>query len=306
MHGEQESLRAAGRPLTAEALGAHALAAGWSPEALPWDDDRGFDELSFPDAASLLASTALLTGMSPSQRERAKRLELSSHLSALAYGEMRATTLAAETVLLFPEEASVERFFVGTLLADEAKHHRVLERYLTERLAGRVRPHPALEEVFAALSGERDLVLNLLVGQVVLEGAAASLLNALLLGAPQGLLREMLRHIGRDEARHMKFAHLMHAAGEGFSAARQRRSEELLFEAAFAACASLVASGAWPELGLDPRRARNETVDRLAARGAITYFTRVVARQLGHRGFQADRLEKRLSRQLEQRLREVT
>lgn len=285
-------------------LAEHGGVAPWTVDGLPWDAGGAWDDATVPEAASLLARTGLLRGMRPRQRAHARRLEMASHLSALAHGEQCAVGLGAQTVLLVPEDAPEQRWFLGTLVADEAKHHLALERYLAEQLEARMTPHPALTALFAELGREGDLALNLLAGQVVLEGAAASLLNALLVGVRQPLLRELLRRVGRDEARHMRFAHLVAPPPvDGLSRARRRRMEEVLFEAAYAACAALVAHGAWGPLGLDPAAARAATVDALRERGAIAYFSRTVVRQLDLRGFPAETLGHALAGRLEDRLR---
>lgn len=289
------------------ALADHAQSVTWRPDALPWDGDVDWEAIPVPDGASLLASTALLKSMTPEQRLRSKQREMASHLGALADGEKRAVGLAAETVLLAPEDAPEQRWFLGTLLADESKHHLVLRRFLDEKLQWQMHPFAVLDHLFAELSRERDYALNLLAGQVVLEGAAAALLNGLLVGVKQPLLRELLRNIGRDEARHIKFAHtVVSSATADLDLPRRRRMEEILFEAAYASIASLVAEDAWDELGLDRRTARVASVEALRDRGVIAFFTRVVVRQLGLRGFPADELGTALSRHLEARLRSAS
>jgi hypothetical protein len=79
--------------------------------------------------------------------------------------------------------------------------------------------------------------------------------------------------------------------------------EEILFEAAWAATASLVAEPTWDELALDRTQARRVTVDALRERGVLQFYSRVVVRQLGQLGFTRDGLGARLERQLENRLR---
>lgn len=286
------------------ALADHAQSVTWRPEALPWDGAVDWEAVAVPDGASLLASSPLLQKMSPEQRRRAKQREMASHLGALTDGEKRAVGLAAETVLLTPDDEPEQRWFLGTLLADESKHQLVLRRFLDEKLHWTVHPYAVLDRLFAELTRERDFALNLLAGQVVLEGAAAALLNGLLVGVKQPLLREILRNIGRDEARHIRFAHtVVSSATKDLDDVRRRRMEEILFEAAYASVASLVAEDAWDDLGLDRRAARQSTVDVLRDRGVISFFTRVVVRQLGLRGFPADELGATLSRHLEARLR---
>jgi hypothetical protein len=285
------------------ALAERAGAQAWSPDALPWGDEVDWSSVGVPEKASILAGTPALRSMTASESAHARQREMASHLAALTIGESKAVGLAAETVLLCPEGAAEQRWFLGTLLADEAKHELGLRRFVEGKLGWRVRPHLELDAVFAELSRERDYELNLLAGQVVLEGAAATLLNGMLLGVEQPLLRELLRNVARDEARHIRFAHLVSTPIADVAPVRRRRMEEVLFEAAHAAVASLVPADTWDELGLDPAAARAASVDSLRARGVLAFFTKIVARELGLRGFPADDLGATLERNLEARLR---
>jgi hypothetical protein len=280
-------------------LASHAGSRSWSPDELAWDVD--VSSVSVPHRISLLSP--LLTRMTEGERARVRQLEVASHLGALADGERKAVALAAETVLLCPASKADVRWFLGTLLADEAKHDLVLHRFLSEKLAWKVRPHPVLDRLFDTLSRERDFDLNLLAGQVVLEGAAATLLNGMLLGVEQPLLREILRRIGRDEARHIRFAHVVCEPVSEVSARRRKRMEEVLFDAAHAALESLVPEDTWETIGLDARQAREASVNALRERGVITFFTKIVVRELSERGFSGEALKEALEQHLEARLR---
>lgn len=285
-------------------LSALAYRHAWLEEELPWDEGAPWNEGTMPDALSLLARLPAFRAMTPDERAVLKRSEFASHLSALADGEKRATRLAAETALLADPDDADGQTFLGTLLADEAKHFAVLRRFVEEKLGHPVTPHPWLGRVFDALSAEHDYALNLLVGQVVLEGAAASLLNSLLVATRPSLLRELLRRISRDEARHMRYAYVVSALrSEHLSRSRRHRMEELLFASACAAAASLVAEPTWEELNLPRAEARETTVDALKARGVFNWYTRVVTRQLDRLGFPGDGFTRTVERHLEERLR---
>jgi hypothetical protein len=296
--------RAAGSP-TIEGLLEGAYADGWNPLTdLPWGSAVDWRELEIPDQSCLLAQLPAYRKMSAAQRARVRRREMASHLSGLAFGERHATTLAAETILLCPEDEPQQAWFLATLMADEAKHASAIDRYQRERLGARYPPHPALVHVFNALSEARDYELNLLVGQVVLEGSAASLLTSLMVSIREPLLRDALRRIMRDEARHMKFAETVTRAGLApISGARRKRMEEILFDAAFAGAASLLAPGVWDEVGLARPGCLSATVDELKRRGIIRFYSTIVTRQLRRRGFPTGTLEKMLERLLEGRLR---
>jgi hypothetical protein len=289
-----------------KALVDRAYLDAWDPQTgLPWETRVNWSALQLPDQASFVAQAPAFRKMSKQQRARIKRLEMTSHLSQLAYGEHKATILAGETATLSPEQGNEELWFLGTLMADEGKHFEVLNRYLKSKLGQT--PYPpdsSLRQVFQVLTAERDYELNLYVGQVLLEGAAASLLASLLLSIREPLLRELLRKITLDEARHMKFADLISRRRPGVpTPARRRRMEEILFEGAVAGASSLMSSRAWKDQGLSPRMAREVTVGALKERGVLLFYTRILGRQLEQRGFPADGLRRRLETRLEDRLK---
>ena len=281
-----------------------AYAEAWDPERdLPWDQAVDAGALELPEGACLSAHVDAYARMSAPQRASLRRRELACHLSSLAFGEQRAATLAAETALLCPWPGSADTWFLGTVMADEGKHAAVLTRYLSQALQGPLPPAPALGPVFAELSATRDYALNLLVGQVVLEGAAASLLASLLVGLKEPLLRAILRRVMRDEARHMQYAHRVGAPQlEGRSPAHRRTMESLLFEATYAGAASLLPEPAWQEVGMDPAACRGAAVEELKRRGILHFYTGVMVRQLRRRGFASDTLAAQLEGQLEERL----
>jgi hypothetical protein len=289
-----------------DALVAQSYENGWDPEKdLPWDAAIDPDRFEVPDTAALSASLPAYRRLGKAQKSWLKRRELASHLSCLAYGEQRAAVLAAETALIEPNQDPTAMWFLATLMADESKHFATLDRYLSKKAEASYAPTPSLEKVFAALTRARDYELNLFVGQVVLEGTAASLLSSLLIGVKEPLLRELLRRILRDEARHMKFAHLfagstMHAK---MDPRRRRAMEEILFEAAVAGASCLLPLPVWDELDLDRKKCIPAAVNELKRRGVIRFYTHVIGRRLARRGFPADKLEQMLERMLEGRLR---
>lgn len=280
---------------------------GWNPETdLAWQTSVEAASVEVPDRASLSSPLRDFKALSRDQQSWLKRCEMASHLSNLAFGEGRAATLAAETTLLCPEPDGSDTWFLGTLMADESKHQAVLSRYLREKLQIAYAPHPVLKEVFSELTHARDYGLNLFVGQVVLEGSAASLLTSLLMGMDEPLLKSILQRVMRDEARHMKFAWLAGVPSlKEMSVNRRRRMENLLFEAAVAGAASLLPLRAWEDSGLDTRSCVPAAVDELIRRGIVRFYTRVMTAQLRRRGFPSERLEGKLDRLLESRLRSL-
>lgn len=304
-HERVERVRPAAAAGATQELIEAAYAGAWAPGELDWRRPVTWEDVHVPSMSSIIERDPQLAGLNREERADARRAEMGLHLSALAFGEDRATSLAAQTLLLAPEHATDQRWFLGTLIADEGKHFEVLRRYLDEKLHGYHTHNPALEVVFQALGETHDYDLNLFAGQVVLEGTATALLASLLGGVHEPLLRDLLRRVLRDEGRHMKFAYVVAAPSRhDYPPSRRKRMDEVLFECAYAGAASLLTPSLWDALGLDRGEARRAAVDSLRERGVLRFYTRVVTQQLRRRQFPADELEKLLTRRLEQRLRE--
>jgi hypothetical protein len=287
-------------PLVALLEQTHARA--WDPfRDLDWSTEVAWTELTLPGASCLVTQFDAYARMSPEERRLAKVVEMASHLSSLADGEKRAADLAAATALLDPP-TTAHLWFLSGLMADEAKHYAVLVHYLQTKLQLAHAPTTALARVFAELQGLESFELNVVAGQLVLEATASALLASLLATVREPLLHSALRHIMRDEGRHMSFAR---ALSRRSSARLPDRPEihEVLFDAAWAGAASLLALDAWEQLGIPRHVARQQAVDALARRGFLAFYKRVILESLRLQGYRTGALGRLLEEELEQRLR---
>ncbi len=293
-------------PGPVEGLLSHAHARAWDPfRDLDWHVVVDWRELELPDRSSLVSHFDVFPRLSRADRQAAKCLEMASHLSSLADGEQRAAELAAATSLLDPP-TQAHLWFLSTLMADEAKHYAVLVHYLHEKVRMSFTPAPALSVVFAELRAAASFELNTIAGQLVLEATASALLAALLTAVREPLLHSLLRKIMRDEARHMTFARSLSFDGDSprdRQLLTRRQARDLLFEAAYAGAASLLALEAWEHVGIPPRQSRPQAVETLKAKGVLDFYRRVVIEQLARQGYRTDTLAQQLEKGLEQRLR---
>jgi hypothetical protein len=294
-------------PSAVESLLGHAHLRSWDPfRDLDWSRSVAWSAIELPDRSTLVGEFAEFKRMSPAERQVVKCAEMASHLSSLADGESRAAELAAATGLLTPPGAA-HLWFLGTLMADEAKHHAVLVHYLQEKLHIVFRPAPALARVFGALREAQSFELNIVAGQLVLEATASALLATLLASLREPLLHRALRLIMRDEARHMSFARTLSVdrlAHPDREVLTRTQARDLVFEAAYAGAASLLASEAWEQAGVPSRIARAQAVEALRRRGFLDFYRRVVLETIHRQGYRTDRLAHLLERDLERRLRE--
>jgi hypothetical protein len=276
-----------------------ALRHAWAFEELPWhlDIDPERDVLSHESyfAEGLRSFRA----MSVKERRSFVFRETCFHLSNLLAGERSGEHLVAQVLVLTARERPAHREFLALMVQEEAKHFLALQRYLSDK-AGVL--YPPCQRLRTALDAVEDCAspeVKLLVGQVVFEWTAASLVATLLTKAREPLLASVLRVNLKDEARHLAYSQeLREPLARVLSGSIAPEMEDLVFECVRASVAALLAEPVWGELGLQPRKMRRHAVDRLERLGVLHRYRTLVPDQLERCGFPADRLRRRLGRGL--------
>jgi len=201
--------------------------------------------------------------------------------------------------VLTARQRPTHREFLAVMAQEEAKHYLALQRYLSEK-AGVLYPachqlRSALDAVEACASPE----VKLLVGQVVFEWTAASLVATLLTKSREPLLAAVLRVNLKDEARHLAYSQeLREPLSRVFRGQAPAEMEDLVFESIRASVAALFAEPVWGELDLPARRMRRHALDRLERLGVLHRYRTLVPDQLERCGFPAARLRRRLGQGL--------
>ncbi len=166
--------------------------------------------------------------------------------------------------------------------------------HLSNLLAGERSGEHLVAQVLVSTARERPLV-----GQIVLEWTAASLLSTLLLKSREPLLTAILRVNLKDEARHLAYSHeLRGPLARIFEKRVASEMEDLVFESVRASVAALLAEPVWAELGLEGRRMRRHGLERLERLGVLARYREVVPQQLERCGFPIARLKRRLGQGL--------
>ena len=218
-----------------------ALRNAWSFGDLPWQLDvdptrEGFAEQSF-FADGLRPFRAMDLG----QRRDFVFRETCFHLSNLLAGERSGEHLVAQALVSTARERPEDREFLALMAQEEAKHYLALHRYLSEKAGVIYPPCARLRAVLEALEECASSEVKVLVGQVVLEWTAASLISTLLLKSREPLLKAILRVNLKDEARHLAYSHELR---EPLSLLFEHRvapeMEDLVFESVRASVAALM------------------------------------------------------------------
>ena len=277
------------------ALVGAALRNSWSFEDLPWDSpidpaQRGFGTQSF-----FADGLRQFRAMTLEQRRHFVFRETCFHLSNLLAGERSGETLIAQVMVLTGKERPGDREFLAIMANEEARHYLALHRYLSEKAGVLYPPCDRLRESLDAVEACGSPEVKILVGQVVFEWTAASLVSTLLARAREPLLSAVLRVNLRDESRHIAYSHeLREPLTRAFRGNAPREIEDLVFESVRASVAALLAEPVWAELGLERKAARRHALERLEELGVLDRYRVLIPHQLERCGFPVDKLRRRL------------
>jgi hypothetical protein len=204
--------------------------------ALDWKtgvDPESEDVLILPeDFFNFQAAEDLGIRLSPVERRRFRTAFVTWMISQFLHGEQGALYAAAQVVESVP-------FFDGkkfgaTQVMDEARHVEAFTRYLDTKLQGRYPVNKNLFVVIDALCGDRRWDIKFLGMQIMVEGLALSAFGSLYKRTQEPLLKDMLRRILEDEARHVRYGvlALKSFVANELSDRDRREREEWAFEVA--------------------------------------------------------------------------
>jgi hypothetical protein len=288
-----------------ESLIEKALAEAWLPTRdLDWSAEVSLDSLRTPEALCSVSDVPAYRKMSARARDEYRLKETAWALSNLIFGEKRGALLSAQVIVdSIDEQSAADAQFLGVLVVEEARHFEALERYVGEKIRITYPPHSAMVELFRGLQTHRLWQLKLIVGQILFEPTACSMLHSLLVRSEEPLLFEIIRRILRDEARHLAYSY--DVAGDLVRRVRgseKTEAEDLIFESVVSCLAAFLPEGPWSEAQLDAGVCRKAAVEALAKRGVLQHFTSALPTQLARHGFPSERLRDLIEHDLAKKL----
>jgi hypothetical protein len=206
-----------------------------------WDPDRDLDWTTavdphdparelFVDRDLPLHELAGYRGLPRRQQEEQRAALLAWMLSQFLHGEQGALFVACQLT----ESLSWldGKLYGSTQVVDEGRHVDVFERYLTEKLHRRYQVNDNLFVILDALMRDSRWDVKFLGMQILVEGLALGAFGTLRESTQEPLLRELLRYVITDEARHVHFGvvALQEHYAHGLSASEKREREDWAFE----------------------------------------------------------------------------
>jgi hypothetical protein len=176
-------------------------------------------------------------------------------LSQFMHGEQGALLCTAKIVETVPWIDA--KYYASTQVMDEARHVEVFAKYLDEKLSGHYVMNPHLGLLLDDIINDSRWDMTYLGMQIMVEGLALAAFGFMQQLTLEPLLKQLLRYVMSDEARHVAFGVLsLKEYYAELSDAEMRERQEFAFEAAVRMRdRMLFQKEVWEHMGVPPREA---------------------------------------------------
>jgi hypothetical protein len=173
-------------------------------------------------------------------------------LSQFMHGEQGALLCTAKIVETVPWIDA--KYYASTQVMDEARHVEVFAKYLDTKLSGHYPINAHLKLLLDDIVNDSRWDMTYLGMQIMVEGLALAAFGFIHQLTTEPLLKQLLRYVMSDEARHVAFGvlSLKEYYGE-LTDAEMRERQEFAFEAAVRMRDRFLQQEVWDRMGLDTR-----------------------------------------------------
>jgi hypothetical protein len=173
-------------------------------------------------------------------------------MSQFLHGEQGALLCTAKIVETVPWYDA--KLYAATQVVDEARHVEVFAKYLDTKLEGHYPINAHLRMLLDDIVNDSRWDMTYLGMQVMVEGLALAAFGFMHQITAEPLLKQLLRMVMSDEARHVAFGVLsLKEVYEGMTAAEIRERQEFAFEAAVRMRDRFLQQEVWERMGVNPK-----------------------------------------------------
>ncbi len=173
-------------------------------------------------------------------------------LSQFLHGEQGALLCTAKIVETVPWVDA--KYYAATQVMDEARHVEVFAKYLDEKLSGHYPINPHLKLLLDDIVADSRWDMTYLGMQIMVEGLALAAFGFMQQITTEPLLKQLLRYVMSDEARHVAFGVLsLKEYYAGLTDAEMRDRQEFAFEAAVRMRDRFLQQEVWEKMGLSAK-----------------------------------------------------
>ena len=226
---------------------------------LPWDTEVDLEKVVAADQVAIAA------GLDPNHYEGTivehwgdkEWLEFGVEnrrwtLSQFMHGEQGALLCTAKITETVPWYDA--KLYASTQVVDEARHVEVFARYLDEKLGGAYPINAHLRLLLDDIVNDSRWDMTYLGMQVMVEGLALAAFGFMHQMTEEPLLKQMLRYVMSDEARHVAFGVLsLKEVYEGMTDAEIKDRQEFAYEAAVRMRDRFLSQEVWQRFGVNPK-----------------------------------------------------
>ena len=173
-------------------------------------------------------------------------------LSQFLHGEQGALLCTAKIVETVPWIDA--KYYAATQVVDEARHVEVFSRYTNEKLGGAYPINPHLRLLLDEIINDDRWDMTYLGMQIMVEGLALAAFGFVHSTTNEPLLKQLLRYVMADEARHVAFGVLsLQEVYDGMNSSEIRERQEFAFDAALRMRDRFMRQEVWERVGVDQR-----------------------------------------------------
>jgi hypothetical protein len=171
-------------------------------------------------------------------------------LSQFMHGEQGALLCTAKIVETVPWIDA--KYYASTQVMDEARHVEVFAKYLDDKLSGHYPINAHLKLLLDDIVNDSRWDMTYLGMQIMVEGLALAAFGFIHQLTTEPLLKQLLRYVMSDEARHVAFGVLsLKEYYAGLTDAELAERQEFAFEAAVRMRDRFLQQEVWDRMGLD-------------------------------------------------------
>ena len=174
-------------------------------------------------------------------------------LSQFMHGEQGALICTAKIVETVPWIDA--KYYAATQVVDEARHVEVFAKYLDTKLTGHYPLNTHLGLLLDDIISDSRWDMTYLGMQIMVEGLALAAFGFMHMMTEEPLLKQLLRYVMSDEARHVAFGVLsLKEYYAELSDAEMQERQEFAFEAAVRMRDRFLQQEVWDRMGVDKKK----------------------------------------------------
>jgi hypothetical protein len=173
-------------------------------------------------------------------------------MSQFLHGEQGALVCTARIVETVPSIDA--KYYAATQVMDEARHVEVFARYLHDKMGGEYQMNAHLGLLIDDILRDSRWDMTYLGMQIMVEGLALAAFGFIHQMTTEPLLKQLLRYVMSDEARHVAFGVMgLKDVYSQMDAAEIRERQEFAFEAAVRMRDRFLQQEVWERMGISAR-----------------------------------------------------